>query len=937
MRCPSCSAEMPEASRFCGGCGAPLALDDTPTRTSIETPAQAGTRLAGAPPAPGTAQPRARSPRVSLSSSLPDSRFLPGAILADRYRIVGLLGKGGMGEVYRADDLKLGQPVALKFLPEELAADEERLARFFGEVRTARQVTHPNVCRVYDLGEVDGHHYISMEYVDGEDLGSLLKRIGHLPRDKAIQVARQICAGVAAAHERGILHRDLKPANIMIDGEGRARITDFGLAGLAEELRRQQEIAGTPAFMAPEQLDGRGASVRSDLYALGLVLYQLFTGKPAFAADSIAAMAELQRSASPTSPSNIIEGFDPAVERIILKCIEKDPALRPASALSIAAALPGGDPLAAALAAGETPSPELVAASGESEAMHPVLALGLALLVVTLFAASARLNGAHTLRAWAPLDKPPAVQVDRAREIIRQLGYTEEIFSNPVDTATGYSVWGSRIDWIEEHDRSPDRWEQLRQARPGAASFWYRQRPMPLIPEGEGASFVNAPVGRWDPFPSVTGEILVSLDAAGRLELFAYRPRHYFEGPESAVQPDWAQLFDLAGFDPARFETVEPRYQRFVAPQHRAAWIGRLPERPDEKIRIEAGTLDGRVILFAVLDASELRNVSAGPRIDAGESTLSTVTMSMIILLLIAGGILARWNIRRGRADRRGAVRLATFVFVLTAIWQALRLNTLFAPIAITMHFFPILGTGLLYGAVLWVWYIGLEPYARRIWPTMLVSWSRLLSTAGSRRRDPLLGRSILAGMLASCIYWLILALRPMVAAALDGVPLRPDIGDWTVILNQRFALSAIAGGVINGLTDGLVLAFVLVGGRLLARRQWLAVAIAYLLWSVLGLRTLPAEARIGFELIFLFIGAAITIVLLLRFGLVAVMVSTTLRKLYEIAATPDWTAWHSQPALLCLAFVAALAAYGCWAASAGRSFVSDSEMFAAAGAGRSV
>jgi serine/threonine-protein kinase len=390
-------------------------------------------------------------------------------------------------------------------------------------------VTHPNVCRVFDLGEVDGHHCISMEYVDGEDLGSLLKRIGHLPKDKAIQVARQICAGVAAAHEQGILHRDLKPANIMIDGQGRVRITDFGLAGLVEELRRQREIAGTPAYMAPEQLDGRGASVRSDLYALGLVLYQVFTGKPAFEADSVAAMAELQRSATPTSPSNIIEGFDPAVERVILKCIEKDPALRPGSALSIAAALPGGDPLAAALAAGETPSPELVAAAGESEAMHPGLALALAALIVVLFAAGARLNGRHTLRAWAPLDKPPAAQVDRARDIIRELGYTEDVYSDPVDTAIGYSIWGQQIDWIEEHDTSADRWEQLRQVRPGVASFWYRQSPGPLIPRSRFGSFVGAPVGRWNPFPDRTGEILVSLDASGRLELFAQRPRHYFE------------------------------------------------------------------------------------------------------------------------------------------------------------------------------------------------------------------------------------------------------------------------------------------------------------------------------------------------------------------------------------------------------------------------
>src|SRR6185503_10346091 len=155
--------------------------------------------------------------------------------LAGRYRIVALAGRGGMGEVYRAEDLTLGQPVALKFLPPDVARDPDRLARFHQEVRVARQVSHPSVCRVYDIGEADGQHFLSMEYVDGEDLASLMRRIGRLPSSKALELARQLCAGLAAAHDRGVLHRDLKPANVMIDGRGRVRIADFGLAGLAGE------------------------------------------------------------------------------------------------------------------------------------------------------------------------------------------------------------------------------------------------------------------------------------------------------------------------------------------------------------------------------------------------------------------------------------------------------------------------------------------------------------------------------------------------------------------------------------------------------------------------------------------------------------------------------------------------------------------------------
>jgi serine/threonine-protein kinase len=173
-----------------------------------------------------------------------EGRFPPGTLLAQRYRVVSLLGRGGMGEVYRANDLLLGQTVALKFLPVQWTSDEVALARFRNEVRIARQISHPNVCRVYDIGEAEGSMYLSMEYVDGEDLTSLLRRIGMLPRDKALEIARQLCAGLAAAHDKGVLHRDLKPANIMLDGQGQLRIADFGLAGVAGEVKDIR--SGTP-------------------------------------------------------------------------------------------------------------------------------------------------------------------------------------------------------------------------------------------------------------------------------------------------------------------------------------------------------------------------------------------------------------------------------------------------------------------------------------------------------------------------------------------------------------------------------------------------------------------------------------------------------------------------------------------------------------------
>ena len=175
-----------------------------------------------------------------------------------------------------------------------------------------------------------------MEYVDGEDLASLLRRIGRLPQDKALEIARQLCAGLAAAHDKGVVHRDLKPGNIMLDGQGQLRITDFGLAGVAGEVRDIR--SGTPAYMAPEQRSGKEVTARSDLYALGLVLHEIFTG-------------------SRFSTGSIHSDLVPEVDRVIRRCLAEDPAKRPASALAVSAALPGGDPLAAALAAGRRRRP----------------------------------------------------------------------------------------------------------------------------------------------------------------------------------------------------------------------------------------------------------------------------------------------------------------------------------------------------------------------------------------------------------------------------------------------------------------------------------------------------------------------------------------------------------------------------------------------------
>jgi len=313
----SSAAAAPALAPVCSACGHTLAAAE-PTRESAQ--------LAGA--AHREARPK---------------QFPPGTLLAKRYRIVALLGSGGTAEVYRADDMTLDQKVALKFYPGRLQGEAGALARFYREVRLARQISHPNICRVFDISETEGRVFITMEFISGEDLHTLLRRIGRLSPDKALDVALQLCSGLTAAHAAGILHRDLKPANVMLDDRGNVRITDFGLAAPATDLHHELD-AGTPGYMAPEQLAGKEITARSDLYALGLVLYEIFTGKRGI---ELRTAAELLRPEKTLPSLQNLAGVDPWVRQAILQCLEPDPANRPASALQVAAALSRGTSLPA--------------------------------------------------------------------------------------------------------------------------------------------------------------------------------------------------------------------------------------------------------------------------------------------------------------------------------------------------------------------------------------------------------------------------------------------------------------------------------------------------------------------------------------------------------------------------------------------------------------
>ncbi len=334
MRCGVCQTPAAPGSRFCASCGSPLTAPDEVTRLveEAETVALDERPSAVVGPASRPLESSGAQPVVA-PAPLGADPFTPGAVLNNRYRILRTVGQGGMGVVFLADDLRLGEPVALKRLSAALARDPRRLEQFHNEVSLARQVSHPNVCRVYDIGDADGHLFLTMEYVDGVDLATRLSQ-GPLGESEGVDLARQICAGLTAVHARGILHRDLKPANIMINRRGQPQIMDFGLADSGDGDRARE---GTPAYMSPEQLSGGPATVRSDIYALGLILHEMFTGRRAVTARTLDELVAFHGSGG--ASKGALDGVAPALERTIRQCLDPDPARRPATVADVVLSL----------------------------------------------------------------------------------------------------------------------------------------------------------------------------------------------------------------------------------------------------------------------------------------------------------------------------------------------------------------------------------------------------------------------------------------------------------------------------------------------------------------------------------------------------------------------------------------------------------------------
>ena len=786
--------------------------------------------------------------------------FAPGTVLGQRYRIVHLLGRGGMAEVYRADDLLLAQPVALKFLPPAATANVSALNRFRNEVRIARRVSHPSVCRVYDIGEADGLTYLSMEYVDGEDLASLLRRIGKLPQEKALEIARQLCAGVAAAHDKSVIHRDLKPANIMLDGKGQVRITDFGIAGVAEQIRDAR--SGTPAYMSPEQLAGKEVTARSDIYALGIVLCELLTGK------------------RPPLDVNSAE-IDPLVERVIQRCLEPDPQMRPGSALAVAAALPGGDPLAAALARGETPAPEVVANAGPVEGLCPWVAVTCLAAVIVSLGLLCVLRQRCDLINQIPMENSSEVLAAKAREIAKSFGYTER----PADTIYSWEYDEDYVRFAREQKNPP---ADLYDPYPPAVHFWFRQSPH--YPINSDRDSLMSSFHRETLEPGMQAVVLAS---DGRLLEFEARPSAETRVRDGGPTFDWSQLFSAAGLDSARFHAASSTVTPISVFDSRAAWAGST--EGTKGLRVEAAAFEGRPVSFRVL--GPWAQPARPPSFSSGSFPLPIFILFVFALPAVAG-LLAWRNLRSGRGDRRGAFRLASFLFVFATLESLLWMHHVPTSAEFALLFAQ-MENWITLGALGWLFYMAFEPQVRKRSPGTLISWSRLL---GGRFGDPAVGGHVLAGIAVGAAG--LSAMTLLAPLAFRGA-FSPQL-----VSSNAGLLSLCLWLLINLVPGGLGVSLIMNLISIPIRRRWLAAVIFVLVMTVVlmpsyGRPSLVTTVRVA-------IWNVILAFTLIRLGVLATVAALfTGFMIEELPLTTNWSAWYAPAAGFGIAILVAVAVYG--------------------------
>jgi serine/threonine-protein kinase len=647
--------------------------------------------------------------------------------------------------------------------------------------------------------------------------------------------------------------------------------------------------------MAPEQLEGREVSVRSDLYSLGLVLYEMFSGRPPFTH---------RRTATDRPPriDSVVKDVDTAVARTIERCLELAPRDRPSSALAVAASLPGGNPLAEALAAGVTPSPQMVAAAQSSEAISvrgAVLALAFALAGLP---AMIVLGSRVSLLNVTPFPYPPQVLAQKAGELIESFGFT----TPPLDRHWTF-FWNGLYQEDSEQNLPPAEYRaQLAMGQPSLVSFRYRQSQQHLLFFDPARDTID----EGDPPLRVPGDVFVSLDLHARLRHIEVVPTatSYSQPAEQGVE--WSRVFATAELDPDRFTPAEPDWIPPVTFDSRVAWTGTFAHSPSAIMRVEAASWRGRPVYF---------RLSGEPLKSALYQWYGPLALAGWVYLLApwivgAGALLvARRNHASGRTDLRGASRLGLAIFVCSFLGWGVTAHHV-ATVQYVPSVFRALSAALTIGVFGAVLYMAVEPFIRRRWPESLISWTRLLA---GRVRDPLVGSHILAGSAfgIGLTLWLMLKMATLLNQGLVTTQAWPMLGGPGWMVNS-LVWNLVWWSVVKALAICVLLLF----AKVLLRRDWIAIAAAVLLANVVTILDGP---RLLIEIAFELPAAAVAVWLLIRWGILPMMVASFIAELVIYTPlTTDFAAWYSGPTLLVVAIVLGLAIWSFSVAMAGRSLL---------------
>jgi serine/threonine-protein kinase len=640
-------------------------------------------------------------------------------------------------------------------------------------------------------------------------------------------------------------------------------------------------------------------------------LYEIFTGKPALQFDSIPELIKKHQTETPTNPSEILKEINPLVEKTILHCLEKNPADRPKNALQVALMLPGGNPLEAAIAAGETPSPEMVAAAPKRGALKSPVALALLAGVIACFAFLVYFSYPVKQHRWLPLEKPPEVLLERAKSIAQKFGYT----SAPADSAYSFNTDPSYSGYIRQKRQTEpsDSWvnsgdwrERLRTGQPDEIYFWYRQSPRYF------SRFGDTKVDYFNPSATETsGMVRMALDVRGRLTEFTAVPPQIEADNLQKVSTDWAAVFAEAGLDVRNYKPTVSKWTPWTYSDERAAWEGGLVDHPEIPVRIEAAAHQGKPVYFKVIMPwdepyrQQEDTMQLTPSVRIGR----TIFVTSIVCVLIAGIFVAGYNFRAGRADTKGAFKVLVFVFAAYLIADLL-IEPRFSSSVYNLNFIrESVADALFAGVTTWIGYLAIEPFVRKHWASLSVSWIRLM--AGDWR-DPLVGRDILIGGLFGLLHTTVIYFLNFNSKGLTFDAVNVFSGGGGII----GAFGRMLSFPIFIMTLMLLLVIIL---TIVFRRRWLAMAVLWFLhFLVLGLiffgsaspRTLVGAAVI----------ATIMVVPLMRFGMLAYVAYYVFFNLtHTFPLTTNVSSWYFNATVFAAIVIIGLASYGFYTSIAGQ------------------